>query len=191
MGMYRVATSILVSSSLLLLATSQAECGAIRSYEIVQQPMETTLHAGLGGKLLRIERSRDLPNLFGRPDIFGGKVDQGFVELRFAGVADDGRLILRLTDVEIRSNETTMSRYGGGHATVTAPTSGSWTTASGVYIPPPKSQTVVLQPNTIEFLYDTTKGPLVVEGLEVTFVDSSPQGVTYRLRGLRPPQSAR
>jgi hypothetical protein len=39
-------------------------CGAIRSYEIVQQPIATTLSAGLGGKLFRIERSSDLPNAY-------------------------------------------------------------------------------------------------------------------------------
>ncbi len=181
------ATTVLI----LVAAALAVGCAAVRSYEIVQQPMATTLDAGLGGKLFRIERSSDLPNAFGGADIWGGKVDQGFLELRFAGVADDGRLVLRLTDVETRSNETTMSRYGVGHATATASTSGSWTTASGVYIPPPKGQTVVLPPNTIEFLYDATKGPLVVEGIEVTFVGSSPQGVTYRLRDLRPTRSTR
>jgi hypothetical protein len=167
-----------------LVSALTVACGATRSYETVQQPKGTTLTAGIGGKIFRIERSGDLPNAFGKKDIWGGKVDQGFVELRFAGVADDGRLVLRLTDVETRSNETTMSRYGVGHATVTASTYGNWTTASGVYIPPPQGETVVLPPNTIEFLYDTTKGPLLIEGMEVTFMGSSAQSVTYRLQDL-------
>ena len=96
--------------AVLLAAALAIGCGAIRSYQTVQQPMATTLTAGLGGKLFRIERSGDLPNAFGGADIWGGKVDQGFLELRFAGVADDGRIVLRLTDVETRSNETTRHR---------------------------------------------------------------------------------
>lgn len=153
--------------------------------------MATTLHAGIGGKIFRIERTSDLPNAVGGADIFGGKVDRGFVELRFAGLADDGRVILRLTDLETRSNETTMSRYGVGHATATGTTTAtpyrSWTTVSGVYVPPPRGQTVILPPNTVEFWYDTTAGPLVIEGIEVTFLAVSSQGVTYRLQDLRPP----
>jgi hypothetical protein len=175
---------------LTLAAGMSLGCAPIRSYEVVQQPVATTLHAGIGGKLFRLERTSDLPTASGGADIFGGKVDRGFVELRFVGLADDGRVILRLTDVETRSNETTMSRYGVGHATATRTTTatgyGSWTTASGEYIPPPKGQTVVLPPNTVEFWYDTTTGPLVIEGMEGTFQGVSPQVVTYRLQDLRP-----
>jgi hypothetical protein len=170
-------------------------CAPVRSYEVVQQSMATTLHVGIGGKLFRIERTSDLPNAFGGADIFGGKVDRGFVELRFVGVANDGRVILRLTDVETRSQETTMSRYGVGHATVTGTTTttayGSWTSASGVYIPPPKGQTVLLPPHTIEFWYDTTMGPLVIEGIEVTFQEVRPQGIMYRLQDLQPLRNKR
>jgi hypothetical protein len=180
---------------LALAASMLLGCAPVRSYEVVQQPVATMLHAGIGGKLFRIERTSDLPNAFGAADIFGGKVDRGFVELRFVGLADDGRAILRLTEVETRSNETTMSRYGVGHATATGTTTatayGSWTTASGVYFPPPKGQTVVLPPNTVEFWYDTTMGPLVIEGIEVTFQGVNPQVVTYRLQDLRPSRDSR
>gem|GEM_PF-3111195 len=40
----------------------------------------------------------------------GGKVDTGFIELRFLGLHAGGKLAFRLIHVEIRSNETTMRR---------------------------------------------------------------------------------
>jgi hypothetical protein len=165
---------------LLLLA-----CSSVHSYEVLQQATGTTLRASVGGKIFRIERSSDLPNAYGKADVFGGKVDRGFLELRFVGVSDDGRLVLRITDIETRSNETTMSRYGAGYAYESARTtytpSGSWTTASGVYIPPPSGQTQILPPNTVEFLYGFKSGSLLIEGIEVTFEAVTPQAITYKL----------
>jgi hypothetical protein len=164
-------------------------CSTIRSYEVLQQPTGKTLQTNIGGKVFRVERSSDLPNAFGNADIWGGKVDRGFVELRFGGVSDDGRLVLRITEIETRSNETTVSRYGAGYAYGTAKTTytpyGSWTTASGVYIPPPNGQTQVLPPNTMEFLYDSTKGPLLMEGIEVMFDTFTPHALMYKLRDRR------
>ena len=161
---------------------------AIHSYEIVQQPTAVTLSTGIGGQIFRIERSSDLHNAFGAASISGDSVDQGFVELVFAGVASDGRLILRFTNQETRSNETSMSRHGVGDVAATASTTGNWTTASGVYIPPRKGETLYLPSNTIEFLYDTSSGTLLIAGIEVTFVSSTPQSVRFWLRDARPPK---
>jgi hypothetical protein len=159
-----------------------AGCATIQTYETLQQPTSGTLRTHINGIVFRVERSSDLPNAFGKADVFGGKVDRGYLELRYVGVADDGRIVLRLTDVETRSTETTMSRYGGGTVHVTSSDYGNWSTARGVYIPPPEGRTEVLPPNTVEFLFDSTESPLVIGRLEVTFEEATSQSLSYRLR---------
>lgn len=162
-------------------------CSTIEVYENLEQPTGSTLETHINGKIFKLKRTSDLPNAFGKADLWGGKVNRGYVELRYLGLADDGRLILRLTDVETESTETSMSRYGVGRSTYTGtynPTgSGSGTvTGSGIYIPPREGRTERLPPNTTEFLFDTRLNPLVIGNIEITFLDASRYDVKYRLR---------
>jgi hypothetical protein len=157
-------------------------CATIQTYEILQQPTNETLRTHINGVVFRVGRSSDLPNAFGKADVFGGKVDRGYLELRYVGLAADGRILLRLTDLETRSTATTMSRYGGGTVQVTSTDYGSWSTARGVYIPPPEGRTEVLPPNTVEFVFDPAENPLVIGKFEVTFEEATSQSLTYRLR---------
>jgi hypothetical protein len=166
-------------------------CATIQSYENIEQPTGATLQTYINGRIFKVQRTTDLPNAFGKPDIFGGKVKRGYMELRYLGLAEDGRLILRLTDVEIESTETTMSRYGVGRTAVTSTTTSmgynTWTTASGVYVPPPEGKTEILPPNTTEFLFNTQANPLVIGNIEVSFLEMSPYNVKYQLRKLPSP----
>lgn len=171
-------------SSLGLIAALGA-CASVKSYERIQQPRDQMLRTHINGTIFRVQRTSDLPNALGKADIFGGKVDRGFIELRYIGLAPDGRVILRLTEIDTASNETTMSRYGGGtmnlYSNTTYSPYGSWTTATGVYIPPREGRTEMLPPNTVEFLFDTEENPLVIANTSVTFIDPSPYGTGYVL----------
>ena len=96
------------------LVITLAGCGAtIQTYERLSQDTGRELSTHVGGQVLRVQRTSDLPNAFGKADVFGGKVNRGYTELRYQGLAPDGRLIFRVTEVETESTETTMSRYGG------------------------------------------------------------------------------
>src|ERR1700730_12649924 len=81
----------------------------IQAYDTLRQPKGQVLQAGVGDDLVRVDKSSDLPNLCGKADIYGGKREGGFTEVRFAGITPDGNLILRRTDVEVNSNETTLT----------------------------------------------------------------------------------
>ncbi len=70
--------------------------------------------AGPGDLIARVNKQRDLQNVFGKSDLFGRKTDEGFIELRFAGMNPEGEVILYRTDTNIVTNETTLSRGGGG-----------------------------------------------------------------------------
>lgn len=162
-------------------ATLLCGCATIQMYETLQQPTRQELQAHLNGIIFRIERSSDLPNAFGRADVWGGKVDRGYLELRYVGLTEDGRLVLWLTDVETRSDETTMSRYGVATVHGTATNTG----ATAVVVGPREGRTEVLPPNTVELTFDPTEGALVLGNIEVTFGAATPYNVTYRLRELR------
>src|SRR6266446_1657506 len=51
-----------------------------------------------GGVILKVDRTKPLPNVFGKPDIFGRKVYAGYTEIRYQGMTEDGRILLRLTE---------------------------------------------------------------------------------------------
>lgn len=87
-----------------------AGCGAIRSHRQVEQPLGSQLVSSVGGTLFRLNKLGDLPNAFGGRDIWGGKIDKGFAEVRLVGI-DDQVLILEVIDVSRHSSETTMDRY--------------------------------------------------------------------------------
>jgi hypothetical protein len=85
-------------------------CGTIRSHRQVEQPLGTHLISGVGGTLFRLNKLGDLPNAFGGRDIWGGKVDKGFAEVRLAGI-EDQTLPFDVIDVNRQFAETTMDRY--------------------------------------------------------------------------------
>jgi hypothetical protein len=85
-------------------------CAAIDHTTSIKQKVDSILLAGPGDLLLKIERERNLENAFGKSDIFGRKTKEGFTELRFAGVEASGQVVLVRKDVQIMTNETTMSR---------------------------------------------------------------------------------
>lgn len=166
---------------------SLSGCAPIQYYEHLRQPAGAVLETHVGGQIFLVSRSSDLPNAFGGADIWGGKVDRGYLELRYQGITRDGRVVLRLTDGETQSNETTMSRYGVGRSTMSATTTVSpygaaYTSGSGFYIPPPQGRTQILPPNTTEFFFDTKDAEeLTIKEITVIFLEAKPHLLTYHL----------
>lgn len=165
------------------LAVILTGCATIKNHDQLAQPIGKDLETYVGGTIFKLGRSRDLPNEFGRADLFGGKVFAGYTELRYQGLTDDGRLILRVTEVETHSTETTMSRYGRstgsfqGSADRRGNVSGSLT----VYHPP-QGSTDILPPNTTQFAFDMAKEKeLMIAGVRVSFIEFTPQRLRYRL----------
>lgn len=176
---YRLLYLVLVS---LLLG-----CGAtIQTYEQLRQPTAYDLSTYIGGTVFKVERSTDLPNAFGKADIFGGKITRGFTELRYQGLTSEKKLIFRVTEVETQSNETTMSRYGGGTSTINTTTSpsgfGSQTYGTVTHQPAPHGKTEMLPPNTTEFVIDPGKTKeLNIVGVRVEILGFDEQSLRYRL----------
>jgi hypothetical protein len=140
------------------------------------------IYSSVGDVLVKVTLKDSLPNVFGKADIFGRKRDRGFVEIRFMGLAPDGRAVFRRRSVEILTNETTLSPsqslsrgstvvQGGGYGTNIAIVGGS---QGG-------DATVERLPlDTIEFALDLTKNRIVtVDGWQVEIRNTDAGGVTY------------
>jgi len=175
-------------------------CSPIQKFQETQQPTNQSLLAGVGDVVLRIDKSRNLENAYGAADIFGRKTNEGFTEVRFAGLRADGTAVFWRRDVSIQSNETTMSRSGGifipssttsttsTHGMIgNTPLSGSSTTTTsggGTFVPAPKADTHVLPPETFEILVNAAPGSsFVVSGFQLVIDEAKSGGLRYRVLG--------
>jgi hypothetical protein len=85
-------------------------CAPIEHTATVEQRIGQPCIAGIGDIVIRVDKKRDLENAFGKASISGRQTNEGFSELRFAGVENNGEVVLYRKDVRIMTNETTMSR---------------------------------------------------------------------------------
>jgi hypothetical protein len=171
MNMWR---SVLVVAGVAVLLVG---CGSLQEYSKLAMPVDRTLRTGPGGVVFRIERSRDLPNIYGRADLWGRKVETGYQELRYDGLSDDGQAVFLFREQQILSNETTLTQMGG-FATFSAQGSSATATAIG----PARAHTQVLPPQETQFKHDFTKRPtLEYAGVRVTILGLTPSELTYSL----------
>src|SRR5882762_849998 len=89
-----------------------AGCAPVQMRSQIDRPTGEA-YASTGDIVLRVRRSDDLPNVFGRADLFGRTRDRGFTEVRYMGLNASGMPVFRRRDVDIVTNETTMSQTGG------------------------------------------------------------------------------
>jgi hypothetical protein len=95
-----------------LFAVCISSCASVRDHRELSQPENKPLSASVGSTLFRLSKKSDLPNAVGGRDIYGGKVDRGYAEVKLAGIANSRSLKLLVFDVSRESSENTMERYG-------------------------------------------------------------------------------
>lgn len=164
-------------------------CDDLPITERLVQKRNVELKMHIGGAVFKVTRTSPLPNAFGKADMFGRKVDRGFMELRFLGVDENGKTKFRLTDVETTSNETTMSRtpisYSTGSAQVTYNpiTKSASAQGSAITFGPPEGSTESLPPNTTEFQVDTgSLQEIEFGGIKLLIKSVNATQVTYVLK---------
>lgn len=155
-----------IISFLVLLGVTSA-CATIKQYNKLEQPEGTVLTASIGSTIFRLNKSSDLPNVFGKADLWGGKVDRGFTELKLKGISDNGNLMLQITDLNLSSTETTMDRYDPFH-----PVSVDQDVNIGT-APVPDQTTFEFNPKK--------EDSLAIGGVRVTFIEVKPYNVMYKL----------
>lgn len=173
-------------------------CTEIQHTAKPQQQLDKSLLAGVGDVVLRLNKKRNLENVLGKSDIFGRKTNEGYVELRYAGVEPSGEVVLARKDVQIISNETTMSRTPFSQTTGQANTvargtaygTGNAATLSGSAITNYQSTTiapisdfhVVVPSDAIAVRLPPGETALPVEGFIVEIVRATPNVLEYSIR---------
>jgi hypothetical protein len=84
---------------------------ASASIEVNAQPANPAniVRAGPGDVVMSFELRRPLPNIFGKPDIFGRTTDAGRITVRYLGT-EGSRAVFERADVVISNDATTMSQ---------------------------------------------------------------------------------
>ena len=172
-------------------------CASIDHTARIQQSLDRPLVAGPGDLVLRVDRERNLENIWGKADIWGRKTKEGFSEIRFAGVEPTGEVVMFRKDTDIITNETTLSRMPfsstTGHATTslsgtatmfgnTAQLQGTETTNySATTINPTSDFHVVVPADSIaiRLLPDERKFPFA--GYIVEIISASRNSLEYRV----------
>jgi hypothetical protein len=170
-----------------------AGCSQIQHSTALEQSSGSRGVAGVGDVVARVDRLRDLQNAFGRADLFGRKTNEGYSELRYAGLGPNGDVILYRAYVNIVTNETTMSR---------TPFSSTYTTGSGqahgsVYgnqysaygsgnsisttISPASDYHAVVPAGAISIDVPRNSPEVVFEGHRVIIEAATPTALTYRI----------
>ena len=161
--------------------------------EKLAQSADIPLETNIGGQIFKINRTSALPNIFGKADIFGRTVNRGFVELRFQGLTSDGKILLKLVDIDVKSNETTMNRNkvgivnGQTTTSINSNNNLATTTGTATTVVSQEGRNEMLPPNTTEFAVDLQKKREFKFGsviLSITDVDET--SIKYSLRVMKP-----
>ena len=152
--------------TLALVAVTLAACASSQEHEklvsvlMLEQPVGQELQTYPGGTILRIERTEDLPNAFGERDIGGGQRPKGAVELKYLGLAESGKVKLRVVSTDIETIENWRRRLGReGYATTST--------------------------DSVDFEHAPAE-PFSMEGFQVWFLDAQAASLTFRIANLPP-----
>ena len=64
----------------------------------------------VGGTLASISKQKNLPNAYGGSDIYGRKVDTGYIKIIYKGPAKDGEVNVEQVDIDVHSNASVFTR---------------------------------------------------------------------------------
>ena len=171
---------------------SIAACAPVEMQERASRPTGEGF-ASVGDVVIRVELRDNLPNVFGRADIYGRTRDRGFAELRYLGIAPNGMPAFRRREVDIQTNETVFSRMPN-MASVQAQSSGALTgtpsnlsggssfQGSGFAVAPTAFQQAAMQ-EAGDFTLDLSAGrTITLRGRAVDILDANPSGVRFVIR---------
>ncbi|MCH8173308.1 MAG: hypothetical protein IIA70_08400 [Proteobacteria bacterium] len=176
---------------LLIFAVLISACSQIEQSSKIFQPTETRLIAGVGDTVVNIEKEKNLPNVFGKADIFGRKTPTGRITIIYLGVNDGKAVFLRRwTDIEtgattmnstpiiVQNSQTT--RHSGTIGGVRY--SGTSVTDSGpVVIPPNTPEAKVIDQGGMQIFVELNdgSGEFFVEGRTIKIENADSSHVVY------------
>lgn len=175
------------------LVAATATALAVGGYAPVEQrhqlaePVGLVMTAPVGASIATITKDRDLPNAFGRADVYDRKVDAGFLKIIYRGRGSDGSVLLEQIDVEVRSNASTMTRRPVVHSGTQPAVASSrekgvaYGTSRAISLASPAEQQSVLPPNAAQFAVPKETSLRLPTGQSIEFLAAEPHQVTCRI----------
>lgn len=170
--------SVVVLSALVLYG-----CSPVQTRTATSRPVGQVSVASIGDVIVRVQVSDDLPNVFGRADLYGRTRDRGFSELRYLGLDGQGNARFRRRDVEIMTNETTLTRTPMHTAVVNAQPAGGGVIVTATGTGTPAATVGVLPPDTVEFSQDIRASDVItIRDQTVRVLEATPSYVRFQLQ---------
>jgi hypothetical protein len=172
----------------ILFATTVAACSPVQDRSSVAIPapgQQATV--GVGDIVFELRKRESLPDEFGTADVFGRTRDTGRVTLRYTGV-QDGRAYFTRNDVNIDTNETTLSQMptyvpAVQNSTMTGSISKqpfqSNTTTTGMMVIPPRPISRTVTRSGDVSLSAPIGGTLMIAGHRVNVIAADESAITY------------
>jgi hypothetical protein len=156
-------------------------CAQAKDFSYISVSENKEIYSSVGDVLVKVTLKDSLPNAFGGADIFGRKRDRGFIEIRFMGMAPDGRAVFRRRTVEIMTNETTLSPSQSLSRGSTVVQGGGYGTNVAIVGNQGGDATVERLPlDTVEFALDLARNRIVTaEGWQIEIRNADAGGVSF------------
>jgi hypothetical protein len=173
-----------------LSAVFLAACAPIQHSSVIAQQLEKPLTVGPGDLVARVTYERDLENVVGRADVFGGKTTEGVTELYFSGVEADGTIVFYRKGLTILTNETTMSRSPVTQSvttlngTATAGTGNITNVRASAIVTtnrPPENYHIVIPQDAVAIRLTPETKSFQFEGHIVSVLSAAPLSLSYQL----------
>ena len=168
-------------------------CATVETKTEVVQRLGEELSAGVGDTVVRLNSEKNLPNAFGKSDLFGRTTPTGVTTLVYSGVFGAKARFLR-QDVDIETGATTMNStpiviptttvttYSGSYAG--RPYSGSAVTSGAPVVVPantPKASVFERQPVQIEVEIAKLPQVILVQGYRIKVLSAEAGVVRYSI----------
>lgn len=159
-----------------------SSCSSIKYYTNYDPIQSGTYKINIGNKVFSTSSSQDLPNAFGKADIFGGKIKTGYSYLIYLGTDKNSLPIFNYYSVKYESTETTMSRYGSKNVIVNTNSYGSTSISNIIISNPPEGTTYKLEPNSITFSVDVNQSKMFsFDNFLIEIVSFNPVELVYKI----------
>ncbi len=175
----------------LLLLLLLCGCASIETKTSIPQSIGEELFSGVGDVVIRVNTEKNLPNAFGKSDLFGRTTPTGMTTVVYTGIFGGKARFVR-QDLDIETGATTMNStpmvipttsvttYSGSYAG--RPYSGSAVTSGAPIVIPantPKATTIERTPIQIEVELAKLPQVILVQGYQVKVLSAEVGVVRY------------
>jgi hypothetical protein len=171
----------------IIVAFTIGGCAQVQQRQQLAEPIGLVMRTPVGGTIATIYKDRDLPNVFGRADLYGRKVDAGFTKIVYRGRESDGSVLVEQIDIDLRSNASTLTRppiinTPTQPAVLSSRESGmAYGTSRTLSVASPADQVAISMPGAARFSVTKQRSLTLPTGQTVEFLSAEPHQLTFRI----------